>query len=79
MNRRTFFATLFAAPLAAVAVLNQRESITVTIINEGYEVTYTPSGPVHWSHARSTPIADIEEAKRKLLSNYELRGCRGRS
>lgn len=80
MNRRTFFATLLAAPAAAVVALREPEVTddyaglvacgstpdTHDAMIEWAKDVFAEAGSTSWSHQTSSPIADIEAAMKKI-------------
>lgn len=70
MNRRSFFAFVFAAPLAAVAALKMKP----LRLGGGDEIAEYPhfAASTKWSNARSTPIADIEAAMKKIRAGTTI-------
>jgi hypothetical protein len=73
MNRRSFFVTLLAAPLAAVAALKAKplpggEEVAryPGIEAEWERATWARYPSPEWSYATSSPIADIERAMKQI-------------
>lgn len=72
MNRRTFFATLLAAPIAALAALKAKAKPTLGykqhafMGDEGMPEFSTLADTTHWSDATGSPLVDVEAAMAEI-------------